>query len=135
MRSLERPDEAALISAATQRWIEAAVDERVQRVLASTKSLSDWVATTCQQGAEASRITAAALHESEEARRHLEADVRRLAEQQERFLDRNRESEYRELKELNDRWNERFTSMELRLKSNLVMKSFRVLSEMFNRFN
>ncbi|CAK8997184.1 unnamed protein product [Durusdinium trenchii] len=117
MRSLERPDEAALISAATQRWIEAAVDERVQRVLASTKSLSDWVATTCQQGAEASRITAAALHESEEARRHLEADVRRLAEQQERFLDRNRESEYRELKELNDRWNERFTSMELRLKS------------------
>lgn len=55
------------------------------QVVASTKSLSDWVATTCQQGAEASRITAAALHESEEARRFLEADVRRLAEQHERL--------------------------------------------------
>ena len=119
-------DEAAFVSAATQRWIEAAVDERVQRVLASTKSLSDWVATTCQQGAEASRMTAAALHESDEARRYLEADVCRLAEQlDERLSEQKREFRelqklHGELQESNDRWTERFTSLELRLKSKEV---------------
>ena len=91
---------------ATQRWIEAAVDERIQVVLASTKSLSDWVATTCQQGAEASRITAAALHESEEQRRYLEQDVRRLREQQERFFER-KDNINEEVRKLKEPWKER----------------------------
>ncbi|CAJ1384824.1 unnamed protein product [Effrenium voratum] len=63
------------------------VGRRVQKILASTKSLSDWVATTCHQGVEASRITAAALVEADEARRRLELEVRRLAEQQELLLE------------------------------------------------
>ena len=131
MRSSDRPEDIAL-AAATQRWIEAAVDERVQLVLASIKSLSDWVATTCQQGAEASRITAAALHESEEARRYLEADVRRLAEQQERFerfFERRENSdELRKLKDLKDLYTEqqeRFSALELRLRSKEVSDTSR----------
>ena len=80
MRSERTSEAAALTSAATQRWIEAAVEERVQKALTSTKQLSDWVATTCQQGVEASRLTAVAVHESEEARRVLESNVRRLRE-------------------------------------------------------
>ena len=126
MRALERPD--PVLASATQRWIEAAVDERVRKVIASTQSLSDWVATTCQQGAEASRITAAALHESEEARRHLQADVRRLAEQQERFFERSHNVDVREvqkLKEMYSEQQERFSALELRLRSKEVSDTSR----------
>eukprot|EP00930_Biecheleria_cincta_P054741 TRINITY_DN4112_c0_g1_i13.p1 TRINITY_DN4112_c0_g1~~TRINITY_DN4112_c0_g1_i13.p1 ORF type:complete len:593 (-),score=162.02 TRINITY_DN4112_c0_g1_i13:262-2040(-) len=79
----------ALMTPALRAWVEALVDSRVQQVLPASgedMSMSSWMVRTCHQGAEASALTAAALHQTEDSTRQLKAEVQSLAEAQERLL-------------------------------------------------
>jgi len=78
-----------LMTPALRAWVEALVDSRVQQVLPAAGedlSMTSWMARTCHQGAEASALTAAALHQTEDSTRQLKAEVQSLAEAQEQLL-------------------------------------------------